>query len=365
VSTGFTFKVQLKSSRSTDYSVGETFVSESLDVDSAKYQAVELSTPVALVHADVERGVVYWTTPQLDTALNAKLTTLTTDTVTVRIPTANRLPETMQAFVQALARCALFLSTKWIANTPVTDFLAGMTSGPQAEERRAAFVRQAEMLKLSEAHRLFIARRIDEALAVVNAIAGDPSATIEARFQSELLAKVDALGPIPDRPKTIDEEFEIQRQIYRNMAESVGIDLEDATDPTAASIRIGLMDLNPSRVLRQCEHIFLKVGPAGLVPQWLKMPTAGTKFVHCTKHGYTLAAADLDGGYAALKSRYCDSCPDGSPRPAMWKYSYQWQDEQNKAFQAKATRLFEGTAVEQRNRMDRDPDSRRQHPPGA
>jgi hypothetical protein len=82
------------------------------------------------------------------------------------------------------------------------------------------------------------------------------------------------------------------------------------------------------------------------VSQWLKMPTAGTKIAHCTKHGYALAAADLDGGYAALKSRYCDGCPDGSPRPAMWKYSYQWQDEQNEAFQAKATRLSEGSAVE-------------------
>src|SRR5262245_51201117 len=78
--------------------------------------------------------------------------------------------------------------------------------------------------------------------------------------------------------------------------------LKDATDPTAASIRIGLMDLDPSRVLRQCEHIFLKVGPAGLVSQWLKMPTAGTKIIHCTKHGYALAAADLDEGYAALRA---------------------------------------------------------------
>ena len=39
------------------------------------------------------------------------------------------------------------------------------------------------------------------------------------------------------------------------MANAMGIDLTDENDPIARMVRIGIDDLNPERVLRDCEHI--------------------------------------------------------------------------------------------------------------
>jgi hypothetical protein len=57
--TGITFKLQLKNSRHTKYSANEDFISERLELDSARYISRELCTPTILAHADVSAGRVF------------------------------------------------------------------------------------------------------------------------------------------------------------------------------------------------------------------------------------------------------------------------------------------------------------------
>jgi hypothetical protein len=54
-STGFLFNGQLKGSRHTEYSAGETFVSQELQIDSANYLARQLRQPTFLFHAPSPR----------------------------------------------------------------------------------------------------------------------------------------------------------------------------------------------------------------------------------------------------------------------------------------------------------------------
>ncbi len=66
---GLWFKMQLKSSPSSDRSADGTFVSLQLSLDHAKHYALEMRDPVFLVHADIQAKKVFWFAPQLDIEL--------------------------------------------------------------------------------------------------------------------------------------------------------------------------------------------------------------------------------------------------------------------------------------------------------
>ena len=88
--TGITFGLQLKSSRSTDYSSAGDFIAQTLKVKNARYLIQEMQIPTILVHANVESGRTYWTAPQLDGEVAQRLVGRSDDaTLTLRIPTEN------------------------------------------------------------------------------------------------------------------------------------------------------------------------------------------------------------------------------------------------------------------------------------
>lgn len=94
-------------------------------------------------------------------------------------------------------------------------------------------------------------------------------------------------------------------------------------------MRIGIADLDPSRILVGCEHIFITFGAHGLVAELLDMPTAGNKIIHCDLHQYAIQGLSLDGTYDHFKKKFCDGCSDCSPRSPSWEYSEEWQQEEN------------------------------------
>jgi hypothetical protein len=72
---GLWFKIQLKSSDSSDYLADGTFVSVQFDLDRARHYALEVRDPVFLIHADTQAKKVFWFAPQLDNELVPKLCT--------------------------------------------------------------------------------------------------------------------------------------------------------------------------------------------------------------------------------------------------------------------------------------------------
>jgi uncharacterized protein DUF4365 len=119
------------------------------------------------------------------------------------------------------------------------------------------------------------------------------------------------------------------RQVYENMATALGVNLSNPSDPASKLVEIGLADLDRSRVLTNCEHIFITFGTHGLVAELLDMPTAGHKILHCDLHEYAIQGLSLDGTYDSFKKQYCDNCADSCPRPSSWQYSDEWQQEEN------------------------------------
>ena len=71
------------------------------------------------------------------------------------------------------------------------------------------------------------------------------------------------------------------------------------------------------------------------------MPSAGTKNLHCLKHGHFIRGGlSLGGAYSGLESLYCDKCPDAVPRAADWSYSPQWQQQQYLTHQDALRRFY-------------------------
>jgi len=154
-----------------------------------------------------------------------------------------------------------------------------------------------------------------------------------------------ALERIADQPATLgsdvpsDEPVSVatEQQIYRNMAHAVGIDLSNPSDPIAEMVNVGIADFDPTRVLRNCEHMFLTLGRQGhgmfhmILAQQLQLPTMGPKVVHCSLHKYTRNGMSLDETYERFRADYCDKCPDHKPRPQDWQYTHEWQLAENQA----------------------------------
>ena len=124
----------------------------------------------------------------------------------------------------------------------------------------------------------------------------------------------------------------LEQQIYRTMAEAIGIDLTDPEDPFAIMVRQGLKDLNPERALRHCKHLFFSLGPGGLPVLLIQLPTAGFKRLRCTAHGYGVEDFALDDCSEVMQREFCSKCSDRAPREPDWKWTPEWQQQQNAQF---------------------------------
>lgn len=108
------------------------------------------------------------------------------------------------------------------------------------------------------------------------------------------------------------------------MATGLGIDISDENSPLVRGLRIAARDDSPERILVNCEYLLVSLGAIGPVTRQIRrvfnITTAGSKVVHCTLHDYHFEGRDQDAAYAEFKRTYCDSCPDGKPRPEGWLY---------------------------------------------
>jgi hypothetical protein len=539
--TGVTFKLQLKSSRSTTYSADGRFVAEILDVKNVRYLLQELHTPTILAHADLGKELTFWCAPQLDTDAAQRIGDRNEGTITFRIPTANVLPESIDALLQAVTRATILLATRALTSAPPVDLVAALRAQPDLDLTIRELRDKTDVLRLEQAFKLMLAGKLDEAQVNLARIYEDGEATVDTRFAAVLqleqvetrqaicdrkpdkfriqrklvaaerlrsltrhgpthlklyavatrkLAQLDSLiheswgvflnvhitikrggdalwaaqlvfrwasvtrsinhklrecfgflnyalgtpegwalgDPVLRLGKSLfllasqlriqggseaakhldDNAFQLfrlaaemarrvgdeqrladaavpafllspnedsdkyrwmeeqlsqirdpgirraadeyldrlrrrkkgekfadtdiettEKQIYENIALGAGIDLDDPDDPVAELVRIGIQDLDPNDALRVCEHTFITLQPNPLLRATLRLPTAGLKVLHCTKHGHSVRAIALDLASKALQERFCSQCPDRAPRPTAWSYTEEWQQREN------------------------------------
>jgi len=174
---------------------------------------------------------------------------------------------------------------------------------------------------------------------------GDDKASEAIEYANTMLEKIDDKAVAKRAKKLVNRQIEIveesrkqqfdeddeevEKAIYIEMASVMGIDLSDPDDLIAKVIRIGIKDLNPGRVLKNCKNLFIAVGAMGEPARRLRMPSAGFKLLWCTKKGNCNQGLDLDRTYEAFENGVCKNCSEREPHPENWKYTKKWQREQN------------------------------------
>ena len=146
------------------------------------------------------------------------------------------------------------------------------------------------------------------------------------RTMQELLAG--AANEAKQKPSMADV-----RAYFEQQAAALGIDLDDPNDRIAEVVRIGLEDLDPTRVSRNCRHIHLRPEARGVPSEMLGLVMAGSKSITCLKHGHSMQGLKLDVVYGMFSQRMpwgkdgirCENCPDRDPHPADWNWSEEWE----------------------------------------
>jgi hypothetical protein len=186
--TGLKLNGQLKSSTVTAYSADGRFISEKLDVEAAEYLAQCLQQPTFLFHADVEKGQIYWSAIQLDAAVRDSLEKRKTKSLTVRIPTANMLPQQWERFLQDLDAAQMTVLRRGLLLADHTDFVEAMRNQPLNKQDELAddLTEKAYRLRLVAAHNLVRAGDHAESKRRLLQVLGSSDISIYIRFNGTL-----------------------------------------------------------------------------------------------------------------------------------------------------------------------------------
>lgn len=188
-----------------------------------------------------------------------------------------------------------------------------------------------------------------EAIATVKAMVADfeRALAVDPPFarQGEVLAGIrDFVAMVEQesllKPKSKPSMAEA-RAFYEQQAVALGIDLSDPNDRMAEIVRIGLEDLDPTRVARNCKYIHLRHGSYGIPAEMLGLRSAGSKNIICLKHGHSLQGFKLDELYRMFSQKWpwdregirCENCPDKTPHEPDWNWSEEWSAVQDVDYQ--------------------------------
>jgi hypothetical protein len=78
------------------------------------------------------------------------------------------------------------------------------------------------------------------------------------------------------------------------LASYLGIDLSNEHDTIARAIRIGIADFDPTRVLKNCQRLFVTPGSHANGGRVAQTSDVGTKFLYCTLHWFGIGGVSLD-----------------------------------------------------------------------
>lgn len=184
--TGLKLNAQLKSSTVTAYSTDGTFISEKLDMEAAEYLAQCVQQPTFLFHADVEKGQLYWSAIQLDAKVLDSLENRKTKSLTVRIPTANKLPQEWNRFLRDIAAAQMTTLLRGLLIADDTDFVEAMRNQRLEKKDKAAesLQEKADRMKLQTAYEIFQTGNYQESKRRILEVIGNPGASIHARFNA-------------------------------------------------------------------------------------------------------------------------------------------------------------------------------------
>jgi hypothetical protein len=187
-STGIVFNVQLKSSASPAYSKDHSYVSVKLEAPNARYLAFELQLPAFVMHADVVQNRLYWSTPQTDSDLHAKLGKKPpAKTSKIRVPLKNELPATEDQLVEMVTQLMVLLGSRRLAEIEPAVLVAASSSMRESAELSRSLRNHSDTLDLMAAQRATEAADFEAARRAIQAVLSSPQSSVESKFFAVLV----------------------------------------------------------------------------------------------------------------------------------------------------------------------------------
>lgn len=126
--TGFIFKVQIKGQEKVSIIESGKFASFSISNKRLHYYMHQLDMPIILIVVDVTTRDVYWQSLQGDHELDNRLSKSLGEgktNISIRLPTANKLPEGRSSLTDAVAKTMSWLQITALdkIKTPISDIL--------------------------------------------------------------------------------------------------------------------------------------------------------------------------------------------------------------------------------------------------
>src|SRR5579872_2985628 len=209
-STGLTFKVQLKSSKSTDYSSDAGYVSQGIERQSGLYMCRELRAPILIVHADVDAKRTFWMAPQMDQAAIQKLMRPDCGSVTFRIPTSNELPDSWEKLLETITQVETLLSLRALSEQPIPDFLSSIRERADKDEISRDLKNRGHAIQVDQANNYFRQGSLEEARTRLAQVLRDPDASVEVRFWALLSAEFVEMRNAAEHRATEDQQARVR-----------------------------------------------------------------------------------------------------------------------------------------------------------
>jgi hypothetical protein len=163
-STGVFFKVQLKSSEITRYSASGDFISQVIRISNARYLCHEVRLPVILIHADVKNNRTFWAAPQLMLGeLQRSLREHSPKDITLRVPVANVLPNTINKLIETITQVEQILASRVFISTPTTTYVKSVDNHVDEDQLTQELQNKGDAIKLARAHKNFVAGQYSDA----------------------------------------------------------------------------------------------------------------------------------------------------------------------------------------------------------
>lgn len=181
-STGFMFKVQLKSSAEPAYAKSTPTVSVSVKKKHISYWCDELDVPVILAHADVTAGRLFWFAPQLQRDLQHQGDPKSSEKVSLQLPVENELPATLQRMLRVADKAAAFIATRKVVSTPIPELISALRPEDCDEELARSLRDRSDAVRLAQLQQFFTARNHVKAEEIINKILQDSETSVENKF---------------------------------------------------------------------------------------------------------------------------------------------------------------------------------------
>ncbi len=310
-STGVIFAAQLKGSRHTKYSTDGSFISQTLEKDAAEYLARQLRQPTFLFHADVGANKLFWSAIQLDDKVIKALESGETDSLTVRIPTVNCLPDNIEKFVEQLTRAEAIRVSRILLNTTPFEFAEAMKAQPVERQTEVAedFHEKAFLVEMNVAFRQHQENNVEAAMSTLQKVIGAAASVgyIEVQFNAVLqLGEIELLGiRRSEKPQSLApaKQLETANELCR-IARRYPKHLHIAAQifRRAAELTVAVHDASASLTIWQA-HDRRGEDPLWTAVLWFKVQQRLAAVHRCFNRALRLARATAKSPYRWVSSR--------------------------------------------------------------